>query len=328
MSAKNVGLIVGVSIAVLGLGGGIFFLQQQSDDHQVSTHTQNESKTLKVTASFYPLYFVAQAVAGDKISVTNIVPPGAEAHEYEPTPQDMARLSESDVVVLHGTSFEGWAQSVIQNKSERTTILAVGEGLSDLHQEETMHEEGHHDEHESESGHGHDPHMWLSPERMQAVAEIVAEALAAKDPENAAYYKANKDSLKARFAKLDLDYAQALSSCKKKEIVVSHQAYGYLASDFGLKQVPIAGLSPEEEPSALQLAEVARFAKEHQATHIFFETLVSPALAETVAKEVGAQVLVLDPVEGLTEEAAAQGADYFSLMYANLDNLKIALVCQ
>lgn len=327
MSTKSFGLVIVLSMMVCGIGGGLFWYQQ-SYDYQEANDIQKETKALKVTASFYPLYFVSQAVAGDKASVTNVVPPGAEAHEYAPTPQDMVRLSESDVVVLHSPFFEGWAQSVIKNKSERTTIVAVGEGLSDLHPTETTHEDGHHDEHEGESGHGHDPHMWLSPNRMQVVAELVANTLAEKDPENAAYYKANRDSLKARFAKLDADYARALSSCKKKEIVVSHQAYGYLASDFGLKQVPIAGLSPEEEPSAVQLAEVARFAKEHQATHIFFETLVSPALAETVAREVGAQVLVLDPVEGLTEEAAAQGADYFSLMYANLDNLKIALVCQ
>jgi zinc transport system substrate-binding protein len=147
------------------------------------------------------------------------------------------------------------------------------------------------------------------------------------NPNNTSYYQSNKKILKEKFVSLDNDYKQGLSNCVEKNIITSHAAFSYLATTYNLNQIAITGVSPDSEPSLKQLATVAQFATDNNVKYIFFESLLSPKLSQTIAKEVGAKSLVLNPIEGLTDEEVASGKDYFSEMRNNLANLKIALQC-
>lgn len=284
-----------------------------------STGTSDDSR-LSVVTSFYPLYFFASEVGGDHASVTNIVPAGSEPHDYEPTPRDIAAIESADIVLLNGEGFEAWGQRVAENVSG--TVIEVAAGLATL--EAAAHDEDT-GEHLDESE--YDPHIWLSPPLARQMVARITEAYIAADPQNAAVYRANAAALDAKLAALDEQYRTGLASCVRREIVTSHAAFGYVAKQYGLTQVALAGLSPEEEPSAQTIAQVASFAKEHGVTHIFFETLVPADFSQTVATEIGAQTLVLNPLEGLAAEELASGKTYLTEMQQNLANLRTALQC-
>ncbi len=279
----------------------------RTDDQRVGIHA---------TASFYPLFYLAREIAGERASVSFIVPPGAEPHDYELTPQDMIRLQTSDIVILQGAGLEPWQNDVEHALNDhRTTIVIAGEASANRIFED------------EDGNNVTDPHTWLSPKRAHTLVDAILAGFVKADPAFADAYRANAADLTARLAALDAEYAATLASCRRYEIVTSHSAFGYLAADYGLEQVSIAGLSPEEEPSPKALAEVARFARAHGVTHIFFETLVAPDLAETIAREVGAQTLVLNPIEGLTHAELAAGKDYMTAMRSNLAHLSTALSC-
>jgi zinc transport system substrate-binding protein len=314
MNIKYVGVIA--AIIIVGFLTLVFF----------RTSGETQSQKVKVVTSFYPVYYFAQQVGGDKADVLNITPAGAEPHDYEPTPQDLANIQNSDLLILNGDGFEPWAEAV-QNSVDknRTKVIAAGAGLASL---EATHEE--HEEHEdegSEEDHVLDPHVWLSPALASRMVDSIAAGFIASDTENSAYYRARADALKQKLEVLDAEFQAGLSSCSKDDIITSHAAFGYIASAYKLRQVAIGGLSIEEEPSPRELAEIAKFARDNDVRYIFFETLVSPKLSQTIATEVGAQTLVLNPLEGLTSEEMAQGKDYFTEMRVNLANLKIALEC-
>lgn len=275
-------------------------------------------KKLDVAASFYPLYFFATEIGGDKVSAVNITPAGAEPHEYEPTPQEILKIENSDLLILNGAGLEPWGESIIENlqsASSKTKLVAVSNDLADqkfVEEGETM----------------VDPHVWLSPSSAIKVVDNIERAFADVDSVNAEYYLFNATKLKQSLQDLDTDYRGGLKNCERKDFITSHAAFGYLSTAYGLNQVPIDGLSPEAEPSAKELADISKFAKDHNAQYIFFESLVSPKLAQTVATEVGAQVMVLNPIEGLTDEELVEGKNYLTEMKANLDNLKTALGCK
>lgn len=279
------------------------------------TNTQNATAKIQVATSFYPLYFFTQQIGGEKIEVINITPPGGEPHEYELTAQDIVRIENSTLLVLAGGGLESWGEKIQQNiDPQKTTILMAGEDLMTqdvVEEDETI----------------TDPHVWLSPVLAQKMADKIAVGLMQADPANATYYQANTDILKITLSNLDTEYRQGLSQCASKNIITAHAAFGYLASTYGLNQVSISGLSTEEEPSPQQLAEVAQFAQENGIKYIFFESLVSPELSETIATEIGAQTLVLNPLEGLTATEITEGKNYITEMQNNLHNLQIALQC-
>ena len=274
-----------------------------------------QSGKLQVVASFYPLYFFSREIGGDKADVTNIVPAGAEPHDYEPTPQDMAKMESCKLIILNGGGLEVWGDNIRKNiNAKNTSIVVAGEGLTTQQVTEDEKTET-------------DPHVWLAPPLAERMVERIAQAFEQADPANKNYYQSNANSLKIKLSDLDEEYRQGLSACKNKNIITSHAAFGYLATAYGLNQVPIAGLSPDAEPSPRQLADIAKFAKDNNVKYIFFESLVSPKLSQTIAAEVGAKTLVLDPIEGLSEEEMAQGKTYFSIMQDNLTNLRTALQC-
>jgi zinc transport system substrate-binding protein len=274
----------------------------------------NADGRLPVVAAFYPLQFVGERVGGDLVTVTNLTKPGAEPHDVELSPRQVARISDAKVAVyLHG--FQPAVDHAIeQNAAARGFDVSSAVTLE------------HADEAEEESGHEHgatDPHVWLDPTRLAAIGDAVAERLALVDPPHAVEFRARAATLRQQLTELDGEFTAALSTCQRRELVTGHTAFHYLAERYHLTQVGITGVDPEAEPSPRRLAEVAADARAHGTTTIFFETLVSPKVAETIAREVGATTAVLDPLEGLIDP----DADYFSVMRANLASLTTALGC-
>jgi zinc transport system substrate-binding protein len=277
---------------------------------------------VSVVTTLYPLEFLARRIGGDRVDVVNVVPPGVEPHDWEPSPRDIAAIQRARVFIHNGAGFEPWAARVVRDLPKNTPlVLQAAHGLSLMPPASGDAEEG------AASG-GLDPHVWLSPALFTRQAEQVQNALAKADPAGAQTYAANLDSLKAQLAALSDDMKRGVSSCARNTIVTSHAAFGYLAKELGLRQVFISGLSPESEPSPARLRQLVAEVKQLGVSYIFFETLVSPAVAQTLAREVGAKTLALNPLEGLTSEEIQAGQDYLMVMRSNLQNLRMALECR
>lgn len=284
--------------------------------------TGEDKGRLKIYTSFYPMYFLASEIAGDKAEVISMVPAGAEPHDWEPTPKLVIELNKADMLVYNGAGMETWIDNILPNINEkRTRIVDASEGIELLEPQED--EEEHETERHEHSD--HDPHIWVSPIRIMQQAQIIYEALLETDPENAGYYGKNKQELDEKLTQLGKDINDASKSFRSNVIVVSHEAFGYFANDYGFKQVAIKGVNPQEEPSPSKMAELVRECREHNVKYIFFEQLASPKLSETLAKEVGAGTLVLNDAAGLSEEDIKAGKNYITVMYENLENLKKAL---
>lgn len=278
------------------------------------TNTNNYDR-IQIVTSFYPLYFFASQIALNNAEIHNITPAGAEPHDYEPTARDMANIENSKLLIVNGGKFEGWTnsvKSVIDDK--KTLILNIQENLTNQNTIRSNEEL-------------QDPHYWLSPVLAKEEIILIRDNLIAVDPNNANYYNINSKILLDKLEALNIIFKTELSRCEKKDIITSHSAFGYLARQYGFNQISISGLSPDEEPSAKKLIEVASFAKNNNVNYIFFESLVSPKLSNTIAREIGAKTLVLNPIEGLTDSEIAHGENYFTVMQDNLTNLKLALQC-
>jgi zinc transport system substrate-binding protein len=260
-------------------------------------------RTTVVTA-FYPLAYAAEEVGGASVDVRNLTPPGAEPHDVELTPREVGDLQRADVVLYLSHGFQPAVEQAVQGASGRRVDvlagLALHAGVGD------------------EAGRA-DPHVWLDPLLYARVVVHVGNVLGR--PKQA-------QALVARLRVLDAQYRRGLARCGRRVFVTSHAAFGYLAARYGLRQIPITGIDPESEPSAKRLAALARLVRRERIGTVFFERLVSPKLAETVAREAGAHTAVLDPIEGLTPSEAQQGATYLTLMRRNLRELRAVLRCR
>jgi zinc transport system substrate-binding protein len=271
-----------------------------------------------VVTAFYPLQFLAERIGGPDVTVTNVTKPGAEPHDVELNPRQVGQISDAGLVVYLSGFQPAVDQAVEQEAQHRAFDAADVVPLLSLNGDHDAPGHAH-----AEAAHGMDPHLWLDPVRFAMVADRLGSRLAAADPAHAAGYTDRARTLHADLVALNSEYAQGLRTCTRRELVTSHTAFAYLAQRYGLSQIGIAGINPETEPSPRRLAAVAAEAKRTGTTTIFFETLVSPKVAETIAREVGARTAVLDPLEGLTEP----DADYFSVMRDNLATLTEALGC-
>jgi zinc transport system substrate-binding protein len=299
--------------------------------------------TLDVVVAFYPLQFVAERIGGTEAQVTNLTQPGAEAHDVELTPRQIAMLSEADLV-LYEKGFQPAVDAAITQANPRnvvdiTTVVEMhpitdsGEHVheQDEHAGESPEEHAEHAdtapaEKDAHGDGGIDPHVWLDPTRLVTISDTVAQSLGEAQPDKAAAFRTNATDLNDELIRLDESFRTGLQDCKRREFVVSHAAFGYIADRYQLTQIPLRGLSPDQEPSPARIAEVQELARERGVTTIFYETLVSPAVAESVAGDLGLKTDVLDPLEGLTE--ASRGKNYLEVMNANLTSLKAANECQ
>ena len=277
------------------------------------------SGALPVVASFYPLQLAAEQVGGAHVRVTNLTRAGAEPHDLELTPRDVAEVSRAGLVVFEKGLQPAVDEAVAAEAADRGLDVAPAAKLDLTF---TPVEAG---DPRPSGDRVTDPHFWLDPVRYAAVARAVADRLGTVDPAHRADYAARATAFTARLAALDGEFRRGLAHCASTSIVTSHNAFGYLARRYGMSQVGITGLSPEAEPEAATLARVATYVKEHHVSTVYAETLVSPAIADTVARETGARVVTLDPLEGLTSSSA--GADYFAVMRSNLAALRAGQGC-
>ncbi len=266
---------------------------------------------LAVVASFYPLQYAAERVGGDAVSVTNLTKPGAEPHELELSPQDVATISDASLVV-YLSGFQPAVDDAVDAQAGDRSFDVASAARLDL----TV---------DDEHGQATDPHFWLDPTRLADVGDAMAEQMGRADPSTAETFTANAAALRTDLEAVDGEFRSGLSSCTDKNLVTSHEAFGYLAQRYGFTQVPITGLTPESEPDAATLARVSDFVRDNDVSTIYYETLVSPAIARTVAAETGARTAVLDPIEGITDDSAA--ADYLGVMRANLTALQTGQSC-
>jgi zinc transport system substrate-binding protein len=263
---------------------------------------------LAVVASFYPLQFATQQIGGSHVEVTSLTRPGAEPHDIELTPRDVGSVSKARLVVFE-KGLQGAVDSAVASQGGDRGLDVAPAAKLDL---------------KLASG-TTDPHFWLDPQRYAAVAAAITTRLSSVDPAHKADYEKNAKVFTDRLTALSAQFSTGLASCQRKDIVTSHSAFSYLARRFGMRQIAINGISPEQEPQAAALATVSTYVRTHGVTTVYAETLVSPAIAQTVARESGATVATLDPIEGLTSSSA--GKDYFEVMRSNLKTLKTGQGC-
>jgi len=304
---KNLKIAVAVSALSLVLAG--------------CSSSESESSGLKVIAAFYPLEFVAKTIGGDLISVENMTPPGVEPHDLELTPQQITTLDDADLLLYVAGFQPALEEAATQSAPANSLDVMAINGLNLLGATEDGHNHG--EEAHSDEEMLSDPHVWLDPERLIVVAKAVAAKLSEVDPDNSETYATNLTAFVEQLEGLDADFTSGLASCERRLIVTSHAAFGYLADAYNLEQEAISGLSPESEPTPKRLNEIGKEAKADGTTTIFFETLASPKVAQTLADDLNISAAVLDPIEGIGE-----GQTYFSIMESNLAALRKALNCK
>jgi zinc transport system substrate-binding protein len=281
---------------------------------------------LPIVASFYPLYEFAREVGGQRVAVTTLVPAGVEPHDWEPSPQDVTQLVRARAFLYNGAGLEPWVGKLLEAAGAPSLVVVDTTEKIPLR---TVDLPGHDDRQgRSESRRALDPHVWLDPVFALAQVEAIRAGLTRVDPASAPAFEANARAFSEQLAILHREFEQGLANCIHREVITSHAAFSYLAARYRLTVVPIMGLAPEAEPSPAELARIVRLARRRQIGAVFVETLVSPKLAETLSREIGARTLVLNPIEGLTRQEAAAGQSYLSLMRENLQSLRSGLQCR
>jgi zinc transport system substrate-binding protein len=279
--------------------------------------------TITVVASFYPLQYVAERVGGDSVRVSSLTPAGAEPHDLELSLKQTRIVGDADLVV-YLSGFQPAVDAAIAARAPRHVLdAAATAGLVTFASEGAVGTTGGSAQASNAATGPLDPHFWLDPTRLPRLADAVGAQLAQLAPANAASYQSRAAAASAELMALDGDYSQGLQTCQRREVVTAHAAFGYLADRYHLQQVGIAGLEPDAQPSGARLRQVSDIVRQTHVTTIFFERLVSPKVAETLATDLGIASAVLDPIEGLSDPAS----DYRGIMRQNLTTLRTALGC-
>lgn len=272
---------------------------------EISTSDESNPNNLVIYTSFYPIYDFVKKIGGDRVDVSTVVPAGVEPHDFEPTPKQIIDLQQSDVVFINGAGFEEWL-----NRIEGANIVDLSQGLS-----------------LSNEGSAPDPHVWIDPVMVKNLSTAILNTLISKDPQNAQYYENNSIQFNVKLEKLNSDIANNLTDCRLNDFIAFHDAFGYFAKSYGLTQHTITGLAPEGNISPQSVSDAINLARQLNISTIFAEENVDPRLSNTIANEIGGNILILNPIEIISQEVQDLGEDYFTKMYENLNNLKIALDC-
>ncbi|MGM0875018.1 MAG: metal ABC transporter solute-binding protein, Zn/Mn family [Bacillota bacterium] len=345
-----ISIILLIAVSLVACNGGNTSSQSTNDQ-------EIEENKLKVYTTIFPLVDFTKKIGGDLVEVESILPPGVDAHTYEPTSKMMVDIAKSDGFIYSGVGLESFVEEIEESlEKENVAFINAGEGIELLihkdedeahadeeatHEdeahadEETTHEdETHADEeathedetHEDEHDHGdNDPHVWLDPIHSISLAENIKNALVELHPEGEETFEENFQQLKSQLEELDKSFTDLVSKSDKNEILVSHAAYGYWESRYGIKQISVLGLSPTEEPSQKELQKIIETAKVHDINYIIFESNVSSNVTDIVQSEIGAEALTLSNLESVTDEDIKNNEDYFSIMEKNLETLEKAL---
>ena len=291
-----------------------------------STTENTESDKLQVVTTFYPMYDFTKQVAQDDAEVSMLLEAGMEVHSFEPSSQMIAEIQDADVFIYNSPEMETWVPDVLASiDTSDMVVICASDAITLLEYEGEAHAHDHESEEEgANAGHSQtvDPHVWLDPVLAQTEVSTIAEGLAEADPDNAEDYLENAGIYNGKLNELDEAYRAAFEGTENRTFVTQHAAFAYLAARYDLNQISVTGLNAEVEPSAAALATLSDYVKANNISHIYFENNASSQTAETLAEEVGVELAVLSPLEGITEEDQKKGSDYISVMLDNLEALK------
>lgn len=278
---------------------------------------------LQIVTSLFPLYDFSRNIGGDQVTVSLLLPPGVEAHSFDPKPEDILRVNRAGLFIYTHKAMEVWAATIAASiDPAKVTIVDASVGAQ-------LRPSGG-----DKDGHGHetsaiDPHLWLDFANAQIMVSNIADAMATKDPAHRDLYLANAAAYSARLDRLDADYRRTLAPCQKRTLLQGgHFALGYLTARYGLEYHAAAATNPEAEPTAATMAALVRQMRSNNLHYLFSEELVSPKLAETIAKEGGGSVLLLSAAHNVSKDDFAGGITFIEIMERNLKNLQIGLECR
>jgi zinc transport system substrate-binding protein len=288
---------------------------------------------MTVTTTIYPLYSIAKEIGADKIKLQNLIPFGVEAHGFDPTPTDMAKLSKSDIFITSSDSMEPWKNKIVKSLKIEQKVFDMSEYVklrtiqkeNDEHHEDEKDKKEHKHEHENE---GIDPHYWVSLNNYILMTETITKLFIEKDSTNKDFYIQNSNNYLAKVKALKEKYDLSMATCTNKKILVNHDAFGYFADDYEVKQYSISGMSPEDKPSAKQISELINLVKNEKINTVFFEEFASPMVAQTIAKASNVKIDTLRPAENISKEENKKGYGYLQIMEDNLEKLKFAMDCK
>ena len=291
-----------------------------------NTTENTDSDKLQVVTTFYPMYDFTKQIAQDDADVSMLLEAGMEVHSFEPSSQMIAEIQDADVFIYNSPEMETWVPDVLASiDTSDMVVICASEAITLLEYEGEAHAHEHESEQEdAETGHTHtvDPHVWLDPVLAQTEVTTIAEGLAEADADNADNYRENAEVYNGKLNELDEAYRAAFEGAENRTFVTQHAAFAYLAARYDLNQVSVSGLNAEVEPSAAALATLSDYVKANNISHIYFENNASSQTAETLAEEVGVELAVLSPLEGITKEDQEKGSDYISVMLENLEEWK------
>ncbi len=312
MKTKSIVIVIALLVVAAGV---VAFLQHKNPAQTV------ESGKIEVITTLFPLYDMAKNIGGDKAQATLLLPPGAEAHSFEPTVGDIVKINEADIFVYTGKFMEPWAEDVISGVSNKN--LAVVDASNNV----KMIQGVFHDEDEPVGS--SDPHIWLNFDNAKAMVENIKQAFIAKDAPNADFYAQRAADYENQLSQIDAAYRSTLSDCQSNEIVYGgHYAFGYLANRYGLKYLAAQGVSPDAEPSAKDLAALVDQIKKDGIKYVFYEELTTPKISETIASETNAKMLLLNAAHNLSKDQFESGLSFFDILNSDLENLKVGLGCK
>ncbi|MGD0283260.1 MAG: zinc ABC transporter substrate-binding protein [Dissulfurispiraceae bacterium] len=276
---------------------------------------------IQVMTTLFPLYDMAGKIGGDGAEVSLLLPPGVEPHSFEPRPGDIVKISNGDIFIYTGKFMEPWAEDIVKHVANKNLlVIDASKGVK-------MIPAVFHDA--DEPAHSLDPHIWLDFDNAKIMAGNIVKALQAVDSAKKDYYEQKAGDYISRLTELDSAYKSALADCKSKEIIYGgHYAFGYLANRYGLKYMAAQGISPDSEPSVGDMANLVSQIRKDKIKYVFYEELTSPKIAETLAGETNAKLLLLNAAHNLTRDELDHGVSFFDILTRDLDNLKVGLECR
>ena len=310
-------VLASVALTLLACSSGA----ERAPDAVRASFSSEQGEQVRVVTALYPLEYFARRIGGDLVDVTNLVGPGAEAHDFEPSPGDIRSMQAADLIVVNGAGFEPWIDRAVANLSGGPKLVIEASRAFSLNGASVA------------DGTGKlfsvtvDPHFWLDPLKASGQVDAVLAAFLTVDMEHREVYAKNAERLIADIELLHDQYSSALQQCRLDTFVTSHSAFGHLASRYGIVQIPLTGTSPENEPATAELARLTRQVKDVGVRYVLAETVASRRLSQTVADEIGATILDMHPLESLTRGQASRGDTYLSIMRSNLESLSTALEC-
>lgn len=295
----------------------VFLFFAVSKDRQKA---KNDSEKIMVVTTLFPLYDFAKNIGQDKAEVSLLLPPGVESHTFEPKPTDIAKINEADIFIYTGRFMEPWIEDVLKGISNKNIkIVDSSLGLKTIPAVSRD---------KDESAGAIDPHIWLDFDNDQAIIQVIADAFSEKDRLNQEFYRQKAAEYKNKLSLLDAAYKSSLSNCASTEIIYGgHYAFGYLASRYNLKYLAAQGVSPDAEPTAKDLIRLIEQIKKDNVKYVFYEELTTPKIAQAIAGETEAKMLLLNAAHNLAKEDFENDILFLSIMEENLANLKIGLQC-